>query len=103
VPSVPTVYKLQFSVHLSVVAKRKAMGSVDRVMRRNGERATDIDTEMSGASLGSTALCGQENGRGTVYVRNVATFHSTDRQTDGQTLPSVDMFIVYSQKQAEEI
>jgi hypothetical protein len=46
---------------------------------------TDIDTEMSGASLGSTAMCGQEREAGNFYLLNVATFHNTDGQTDRQT------------------
>ena len=51
----------------------------------DGEGATDIDTEMSGASFGWTAMCGQERETGTFYLLNVATVHSTDRQTDRQT------------------
>jgi hypothetical protein len=79
---------VQLSILLSFVANRKAVGSVDSALccvgsgGGDGARATDIDTEMSGASLGWTAMCGQESEPGTFYLLNVATVHSTDRQTD---------------------
>jgi len=57
---------------------------------RDGEKVTDIDTEMSGVSLGWADVCGQGNGRGTLCLLNVATFHSTDRQTKRKTQRQTD-------------
>ena len=49
----------------------------------DGERATDIDTEMSGTLLGLTAMCGQEGETGTFVCLILLQFIvQTDRQTD---------------------
>ena len=48
-------------------------------------------------------MCAQESERDTFYLLNAATIHRRDRQTDRQTLSSVDMFIESPQVQAGDI